>query len=68
MITGFKPGGDEFWSKAARDMAQILVVIGGYDRKELIDRLIARVTLKGHRVQERHVLEIADEMYEEAKR
>ena len=29
-------GGDEFWSKSARDMAQILITFGNYDRQELI--------------------------------
>ena len=57
------PGGDEFWSKRARDMAQVLITFGKYDRKELIEWLINNVTLKGKRVQERHVLEAADELY-----
>ena len=59
------PKGNEFWSKPARDMAQILITFGNYDRKELIDRLIAKVTVKNKRVQERHVLRVAGEMYAE---
>lgn len=65
MITSIFPvGGDEFWSKSARDMAQMLVSFGGFDGEELISRLIRKVTLRNRRVQERHVLEVADEMYE----
>ena len=60
--------GDEFWSKPARDMAQLLVVIGGYDKQELLKRLINKVTCRNHKVQERHVLEVAGEMYEESKK
>jgi len=60
------PRGDEFWSKPARDLAQVLITYGGYDHKELLDRLIKAVTSKGHRVQERHVLEVAQQMRDEA--
>jgi len=56
------PNGNEFWSKPARDMAQILITFGGYNRKELISLLIKRFTLKSKRVQERHILQIAQEM------
>lgn len=62
----FPPGGSEFWSKPARDMAQILVAFGGYDRTELITRLISKVTIRNRLVQERHVLDVADEMLQEA--
>ena len=56
------PSGNEFWSKPARDMAQILITFGGYDRKELLNRLINKVAIRNKRVQERHVLEVAQEM------
>ena len=59
-------GGDEFWSKPARDMAQVLITFGGFDKHELLRRLIATVTLRNKRVQERHVLDVADAMYKEA--
>jgi len=59
------PNGDEFWSKPARDMAQILITFGNYDRQELLNRLINKVTVRNRRVQERHVLQVADEMYKE---
>ena len=61
----FKEGGNEFWSKPARDLAQILVTFGGYDRKELISRLIAQVTVRNRLVQERHVAAVAQQMLDE---
>ena len=59
------PNGDEFWTKPARDMAQILITFGGYDKKELLNRLINGVTKRNKRVQERHVLQVAQEMRDE---
>jgi len=58
---------DMFWSKPARDMAQVLITFGGYDKTELINRLIAKVTSRNKLIQERHVLEIADEILNESK-
>ncbi len=59
------PNANEFWSKPARDMVQILITFGGYDRKELLNRLTHKVTIRNKLIQERHVLQVAQEMRDE---
>jgi len=55
-------GGDEFWTKPARDLAQVLITFGNYDKQELIDRLINQVTIRNKIVQLGHVEVIAQQM------
>jgi len=58
-----KNPGDEFWSKNAEDLFNMLTKVGGYDRKDMLDWLIKNVTAKNKKVQERHVEEAAANFY-----